>query len=835
MPFGPRRGRPVVGGGGPVSGGPLPGLGELEVLDLSNDVAGAYCAKLLTDAGARVTKVEPPVGHWLRRWSVSGAVGLDGDPDSALFRFLASSQRSLVMDPAHLSGGSAIDDLAGASDVIIVSTFGGRTGGDPPSVDARALADRHPGSVVVNLSAFGLNGPRRGEHSSDFLLQALAGSLSVHGDVDREPLAVGGGLAEWTVGTFGALGAVTALTARRQSGRGDLVDVSALECLAITFICYPSVVANMPGGKRQRSTFLMVPGIEPCIDGYVGFATITTVQWHSFLDMIGRSELADDASLFNQLNRGRPDVLSAIEQWTRPRTVEEVVELGSLYRIPTVPIGNGEIFPRIEHVVARRIYDANPRGGFPHPRPPFRSNITDPRPPGAAPTLAERAPHVAAVAPDPPTTPGSGVRPDAARPFPAASHPADDPDTLPLAGVRILDFTAFLAGPMCTEYLASLGADVVKIESVQRPDPMRYTVRVDASVDRWYELGGIFHSANLGKRSVTLNLGDPRGRDLALRLVSESDVVVENFTPRVMEHFGLDFESLAAVNSEVIMVRMPGFGLEGPWRDRPGFAATMEQVSGLAWITGYTDRLPIIPGICDPLAGMHAAFAVVSALEHRARTGQGQLIELAMIDLTAQLVAEQVLEQSVYGHLMARQGNRLAGLGHQGVYTCADPDQWIALRVGSDRQWQALRRLIGSPARTLDPGLDSAAGRSDRAAHIDGELAAWFAGQSQKDALDALHSVGVDAEPVVPSYDVDLDEQMNARAFWEEVRHPIVGTKRFPGWPMRYSSRTLPWFSRPAPLLGQHTDEVLGAVGVSEEELAVLRSEQVIGTTPVAL
>ncbi len=818
-----------------MSGGPLPGLGGLEVLDLSNDVAGAYCAKLLGDAGARVSKVEPPEGHRLRRWSVSGAVGLDGDPDGALFRFLASSQQSLVMDPAHLSGGDAIDGLADASDVVIVSTFGGRAGGAALPVDARGLAERHPGSVVVSLSAFGLNGPRGGEHSSDLLLQALAGSLYVHGDVDREPLAVGGGLAEWTVGTFGALGAVTALTARRQSGRGDLVDVSALESLAITFICYPSVVANMPGGKRQRSTFMMVPGIEPCIDGYVGFATITTAQWHAFLDMIGRSDLADDTSLFNQLNRGRPDVLSAIEQWTRQRTVDEAVELGSLYRIPTVPIGNGEIFPRIEHVVARRIYDANPRGGFPHPRPPFRSNITDPRPPAPAATLAERAPHVAAVAPGPPGTPDVPAGSNRARPFPAPAEPPEPSDALPLAGVRIIDFTAFLAGPMCTQYLASLGADVVKIESVQRPDPMRYTVRVDASVDRWYELGGIFHSANLGKRSVTLNLADPRGRDLAQRLISESDVVVENFTPRVMEHFGLDFESLAAANSGLIMVRMPGFGLEGPWRDRPGFAATMEQVSGLAWITGYTDRLPIIPGVCDPLAGMHAAFAVLTALEHRARTGEGQLIELAMIDLTAQLVVEQVLEQSVYGHLMARQGNRLAGLGHQGVYACADPDQWIALRVGSDGQWHALRQLIGSPAGVLDPGLDSAAGRSDRAERIDGALAAWFAGQSQKEALAALRSVGVEAEPVTPSYDVDLDEQMNARAFWEEVRHPIVGTKRFPGWPMRYSSRTLPWFAGAAPLLGQHTDEVLRSLGVTEGELAVLRSDQVVGTTPVDL
>ena len=240
---------------------------------------------------------------------------------------------------------------------------------------------------MVSLSAFGLSGPRGGEESSDFLLQALAGSLHSHGSDEREPLAVGGGLAEWTVGTFGALGAVSALTARRRSGRGDLVDVSALECLAVTFICYPSVAASMPGGQRIRPTYVMVPGIEPCLDGYVGIATITTAQWHTFLDMIERPDLASDESLYIQRNRDRPDVLEAIEHWTRRHTVDEVVEIGSLYRIPTVPIGNGANFPGIDHVASRQLYDPNPRGGFPHPRTPFRSNITRHRPPGPAPTL----------------------------------------------------------------------------------------------------------------------------------------------------------------------------------------------------------------------------------------------------------------------------------------------------------------------------------------------------------------------------------------------------------------------------------------------------------------
>ena len=812
-----------------MSGGPLPGLVGLRVLNLSDDVAGAYCAKLLADAGATVTLVEPPEGHPLRRWSASGSVGRDGDEDGVLFRFLASSVQSAIIDPAVAAAVDRRDALLDSSDVVIVSTLGDRSGGRTPTADPRAWAEGRPELVVVSLSAFGLGGPQGGASSSDLLLQARCGSLHSHGTDDREPLAVGGGLAEWTVGTFGALGAASALTARRRTGRGDLVDVSALECLALTFICYPSVAATMPGGQRIRPTYVMVPGIERCLDGYVGMATITTAQWHTFLDMIERPDLAADESLYIQRNRDRPDVLAAVEEWTGRHTVDEVVEIGSLYRIPTVPIGHGANFPDIGHVVTRQLYDANPRGGFPHPRSPFRSDATDRPPPGAAPTLADRT----EGAPRPGGPPPAGTRAD--RPFPTDRGTTPGPDDLPLAGMRVLDFTAFLAGPMATQYLASLGADVVKVESTQRPDPMRYSVRVDPSVDQWYEQGAIFQSANLNKRSITLDLSMERGRALALRLAATSDVVVENFTPRVMEQFGLGYDELSAVNPRIIMVRMPGFGLDGPWRDRPGFAASMEQVSGLAWVTGYRDGPPSIPGICDPLAGMHSAFAILTALEHRARTGRGQLIELAMLDLAANLVVEQVLEHTTYGHLMTRRGNRQPGPIHQGVYACREPDQWIVVGVATDDEWRALRQALGTPAWSLDTVFERASGRSDHADRLDAGLGPWFADHSQKDALSALQSAGVGCEPVVHSYDVDLDVQMNARAFWEEVDHPVVGPKRFPGWPMRYGTRTVPWFRRPAPLLGQHNHEVLGALGVTGDELEALRADRVIGTRPGGL
>jgi crotonobetainyl-CoA:carnitine CoA-transferase CaiB-like acyl-CoA transferase len=810
-----------------VSGGPLPGLEGLRVLDLSDDVAGAYCAKLLSDAGATVSRLEPPEGHSLRRWSVTGTVGRDGDPDGALFRFLAASQESLVLDRTEPGADLTVDALAASSDVAIVSTFGGHGAKTYPTVDPVALHKDHPELLVVSLSAFGLTGPRASEQSSEFLVQALSGSLHNHGSIEGLPLAVGGAVAEWALGIYGALGAVSALSARRRSGLGDLVDISALEALTMTFLCYPSVAASMPGGERKRSTYTMTPSIEPCRDGYVGMATITMAQWTTFLEMIERPDLADDESLQALINRRRPDVLKAITDWTGRHTVDEVVQIGSMYRIPTVPLGNGKIFPRLEQVEKRQLYGVNPRGGFPHPRPPFRSSATARREPGRAPTLEERRPAREALA-------DRSLEDAKARPFmPTAT--ADTAPGLPLEGVRVLDFTAFLAGPMSTEYLAALGADVIKVESIQRPDPMRFSVLLESSVEQWYEQGAIYQSANLNKRSVTLKLSDPRGRDIALRLAATTDVVIENFTPRVMEQFGLTYDDLRKINPDIIMMRMPGFGLEGPWRDRPGFAASMEQVSGLAWITGYTDSLPTIPGVCDPIAGMHSAFAILTALEHRARTGEGQQIEQAMIDLAGNLNIEQVLEYAAYGHLMERLGNRQPGLAHQGVYATCEDQQWVALRISSDDEWQALQEALGSPEWATDPDLDSAPGRRAASDRLDVELATWFAGLSQKDALSALRTAGVPAEPVVHSYDVDLDEQMNVRGFWEDVTHPVVGTKRFPAWPIRGASWGAPWFRRPAPLLGEHNDEVLASVGVTTEDLAALRADDIIGTRPAGL
>jgi crotonobetainyl-CoA:carnitine CoA-transferase CaiB-like acyl-CoA transferase len=796
----------------PTGGGPLDALRGLRVVDVSDGVAGAYCAKLLADAGADVLKLEPPGGHPLRSWSVSGSVGHDGEPDGVLFRHLAAGQRSEVCDLESSSGRERALELVAESDIVIESF-------QPHVLESRRLGfeqliSANPTVTMVSITPFGQEGPRHADQRSEFLLQALVGSLRLHGGLDDPPVAVGGRLGEWSAGAYAATGALAARTRSQRTGMGEHVDVSTLECLAVTFLAYPTLLAALPGGSREL-TMTMVPGIEPCKDGYAGLATITVQQWHDVLALMGRPDLVERVEWNDQRTRQRhrAEVCAEMSPWLMEHTVEEILELAAAFRVPAAPVGNGANVTRLPHLVHRHLFQPNPRGGFPDPRPPFRTTRTSPLAARAAPALGEH---------------------DAVG-FPAAASargqdaPRGD-DGPPLEGVRVVDLTSFWAGPFATQYLATLGADVIKVESAQRPDPMRFNVSVPMTTDQWYERGSLYLSVNLNKHGITLDLTQPRGLELLLDLVATADVVIENFTPRVMEQFGLTYDALRSVRPDLVYLRMPGWGLEGPWRDRPAFASTMEQTSGMAWITGWPDGPPMLAGICDALAGVHGAFAVLAALDQRGHSGEGQQIELAMLDMTANIAVEQVLEYAAYGHLMAREGNRGPTAAPQGVYPCAQPDTWLALAVGTPGEWQDLCRAMANPRLATEEGLASLEGR--RAAHdrIDQEITSWCESRILDEALAALRAAGVPAEPVVSPCDIDHDQQMLARGFWEEVVHPVVGRQRYPGWPMRLSGDQGTWYRSAAPLLGQHTEEVLReSLGVSHAELEVLRAANVIG------
>jgi crotonobetainyl-CoA:carnitine CoA-transferase CaiB-like acyl-CoA transferase len=395
--------------------------------------------------------------------------------------------------------------------------------------------------------------------------------------------------------------------------------------------------------------------------------------------------------------------------------------------------------------------------------------------------------------------------------------------------MKVLDLTTFWAGGYLTCYLGAFGADVVKVESIQRPDGFRYSAAYPHEGDDWYERSALWQATNLNKRDITLDLTSQAGRELARRLAAQADVVVENFSPRVVEQFGLDYQSLAALRPDVIMVRMPGFGLDGPWRDYVGWALNIEQVSGMSAVTGYADGPPCnVQGPADPIVGVHAGVALLAALEHRRRTGEGQLIEVAQIEVGAAVTAEPVIEYSMNGIVRPREGNRQRGFC-QGVYPTDSDDAWVALSVRDDDDWSRLVDAMGRPGQLEDDRLATA---DRRAAHhdvFDHIVAAWTRTQSPANIVAALRDRDIPvAEVIAPERMYDVP-QLDARGYYEDFEHAITGRHRYPGWPFRITPGPVRHHRFAPPTLGQHNDEILSGLGLSPDELVALRRDRVIG------
>lgn len=402
---------------------------------------------------------------------------------------------------------------------------------------------------------------------------------------------------------------------------------------------------------------------------------------------------------------------------------------------------------------------------------------------------------------------------------------------LPLAGIRITDFTWIGAGSYATKILADFGADVVKIESARRLDSLRMAAPYKDGI-KGVNRSGYFADRNTSKRSITIDMKHPRALGLAHKLIAQSDIVANNFTPGVMERFGLGYEAVCAIKPDVIYLAMSMQGSSGPEHRYLGYGASMAALTGLQYLTGLPGREPAGTGTNYPdhvPNPCHAAFAVLAALRHRRRTGEGQCIDLAQTEPTIALLGPTFLDLTVNGRLQQPNGNEHPWAAPHGVYPCQGEDRWIAISVMNNEQWDGLIEVLGRRGWTSEAALREGGARHARRARLDADLARATAQWVAEDLMHALQARGVPAGVVQTAADVvDRDPQLRYRGHWVKLEHPEMGATIYNAPPMRFS-RTPVELKRPAPLLGEHTDEICRELlGLSDAETQELKEAGVL-------
>lgn len=398
--------------------------------------------------------------------------------------------------------------------------------------------------------------------------------------------------------------------------------------------------------------------------------------------------------------------------------------------------------------------------------------------------------------------------------------------------LRVLDLSAWQAGPTVTAILGDFGADILKIEAPGRLDGWRGGAGL--LNDKAYERNPIWNAVNRNKRGLSLDLKSETGRALFLRLVKEADIVVENYTPRVMENFNLHYDVLRAANERIIMIALSGFGQTGPWRDYSAFAFPTEEVSGITYLNGRPGGPPMLIGssVTDALAGAMGTFALLAALWKREQTGLGDYIDLSQVEALTTYLAPQLIEAQITGRTSERRGNERAGLAPHGLFPCQPAGAWVAIAVRSEDEWQALCAAMGSDELAADAVLATATGREANRDRVRAAVTAWTSTRDGGIIVAELQARGVPSAVAATATDLLNDEQLWARGFYQVLDRPETGAHPYPGAFVRLA-RTPARFNRPAPSYGEHTGEILrDLLGLSAADIAALEEAGVTSKVP---
>jgi benzylsuccinate CoA-transferase BbsF subunit len=405
---------------------------------------------------------------------------------------------------------------------------------------------------------------------------------------------------------------------------------------------------------------------------------------------------------------------------------------------------------------------------------------------------------------------------------------------LPLSGIRVLDFCQMWAGPHATEWLSVMGAETIKVETNIRIDYMRTVGAPPGKAGTGPNVGSAFASLNWGKKSIAVNMTTEKGRELIKELIKKCDVVAENFGGGVMERWGLSYDDMKKLKPDIIYYFGSGYGREGPYKERPAYAEIVDAFTGATYANGFKGGEPNVIGVSpwtDGAQAIHGAVAMLTALYHKMQTGEGQYIDAAMIEQHANFLGEMLMGQIINGSLGERTGNRDAAMAPHNSYPCKntkDEDEWIAIAVASQSEWEALCKTMGNPEWTKEDRFNDELSRWENQEELDQKISEWTRQYGSYELTARLQKAGIAATPSLTTRQFTHDEHIAARGFFKNPNHAVLGNKVLSGLPIKFSGYKDMNYATP-PLLGEHNDYVFGKLlGLSKEEIRKLTEEKVL-------
>jgi crotonobetainyl-CoA:carnitine CoA-transferase CaiB-like acyl-CoA transferase len=797
-------------------------LTGLKVLDCTA-MLGSYCTQLLAGLGADVVRIE-----------AVGDTSNIGAPDDTRALYLGTGKRHYRVDPTSTRDRAWLLETAAAADVVVETHPGGllRSAG----IEYATLQQRKPSLILTAISPFGSSGPDADKRASDLTIQARGGLMWLAGDPGFAPVRPAGHQSEMAAGLYAAVATLVAVIVAESTGQGQHVDISSLECVAsslenaIQFWDLEKTIRGRVGSRPREAG----SGIYRCHDGYVYLMAgrLSTPQgWASivaWLNEAGQSNsaLLKHAEWSQHEYRARPESAAFFErvftEFAASHNKSDLYEEGQKRGIVICPVNSPIDLLSDKQLQYRKFFVPigefnnkplfSPRGPFLLSKSPYRIE----------PCVS---PHTNAL----PRTPWQESGEKKARS--SAKNVAQA--VLPLAGIRVVDFTWVGAGPYATKVLADCGAEVIKIESSTRLDPLRGLQPFSNKIEG-VNRSGYFANRNTNKKSITLNLRDPRAVELARRLVAKSDVVANSFAPGTMEKWGLGYSECNAVRPEIIYLAMPMHGAEGPHSSFLGYGAAISALCGLFASTGHPGRAPVGTGTNYPdhvPNPGHAALAMLSALRYRQRTGVGQAIELSQVESSVCMLGELFLSAQLRPEGASADillGNREPGVAPHGVYQCKGHDRWLAIACWSEADWHVLCQL-SNKGWDDDPRFSSLRARLVNQDLLDTALSSWTLTHDSVELARGLVELGIDAAPVQNAADVlERDEQLQHLQHWVRMPHQEMGEAVYDAPPYHLSA-TPATLRSSAPLLGEHTEEVcVELLGLTRKEVRELAKEGVL-------